>query len=380
MSSGPLRLFILAGEPSGDRIAADLVRRLRARTALEITGVGGEELIAEGLQPLYPMGDLSVMGLRDVLLRLPLLLWRIGQTARFIRAQKPDIVVLVDAQEFSARLAKQLRAAGFAGPILLYVAPSVWARHPERAARLEPLFDEVLAVLPFEPEVMQRLGGPETHYVGHPALAELGERAGGEGRRVALLPGSRGGELRRHLPLFRSVVGDLAAQHPDLSFYLPTLPALATRMRAAVAEWPVPVEIVPQRERRRDLYAETLLALTSAGTATLELALADVPMVITYVMEGVQARYYEKLGRPRVGLPNIVLKADVTPDLILPSADPAPVLAAATALIGDEGLRQAQHEAFGRLRSLMEEGAPGFPRRDAAERVLERVERQARRA
>jgi lipid-A-disaccharide synthase len=372
-AAGPLRLFILAGEPSGDRIAADLVRRLRRHRPVALSGVGGEELIGEGLVPLYPMSDLAVMGLKDVLMRLPLLLWRISETARFILREKPDIVVLVDAQEFSARLAKKLRAGRFAGPVVLYVAPSVWARHPERAPRLKPLFDEVLAVLPFEPEVMQRLGGPETSYVGHPALAELGEGADESARRIALLPGSRGGELRRHLPLFRSVVAELAAQRPDCSFYMPTLPVLAEQLRAAVADWPVPVEIVPERERRKQLYGETLLALIASGTATLELALAGVPMVVTYVMEGVQARYYEKLGRPRVGLPNIILGADVTPEIILPSADPAPVLAAAEVLLADAGEREKQRVAFADLRILMQSGASGFPRQDAAERVLARV-------
>jgi lipid-A-disaccharide synthase len=181
--------------------------------------------------------------------------------------------------------------------------------------------------------------------------------------------------LRRHLPLFRSVVAELAAQRPDCSFYMPTLPVLAEQLRAAVADWPVPVEIVPERERRKQLYGETLLALIASGTATLELALAGVPMVVTYVMEGVQARYYEKLGRPRVGLPNIVLGADVTPEIILLSADPALVLAAAEVLLADAGEREKQRVAFADLRTLMQSGAPGFPRQDAAERVLARVKK-----
>ena len=169
---GRLKLFILAGEPSGDRIAADLVSRLQQRVPLAFSGVGGHELEALGLRSLFPMRDLAVMGVSDVVLRLPLLLWRIEQTARAIRAGKPDIVVLVDSQDFSRLLAKRLKRLGYAGKLILYVAPSVWARAPQRAAKLTPLFEEVLAVLPFEPAVMQRLDGPPTCYVGHPALAE----------------------------------------------------------------------------------------------------------------------------------------------------------------------------------------------------------------
>ncbi|NGP17714.1 glycosyltransferase family protein [Devosia aurantiaca] len=157
--STPLRLFILAGEPSGDRIAADLVRRLKQRVPLELSGVGGDELQGQGLHPLFPMSDLAVMGVTDVLLNLPRLLWRLEQAARAILRAQPDIVVLVDAQDFSKLLARRLRSRGYSKPLILYVAPSVWARNPERAARLKPLFDAVFAVLPFEPSVMERLGG-----------------------------------------------------------------------------------------------------------------------------------------------------------------------------------------------------------------------------
>ncbi|MDP1729822.1 MAG: lipid-A-disaccharide synthase, partial [Devosia sp.] len=142
----PLKLFILAGEPSGDRIGADLVRRLRKRTELEVTGVGGPELEAAGINPLFPMDELSVMGWVDVLPRLPRLLWRVHQTAQAIIRTRPDVAVLVDAQVFSALVARRVKAAGVHTPLLLYVAPAVWAWKPERAAKLKPLFEEVLAV------------------------------------------------------------------------------------------------------------------------------------------------------------------------------------------------------------------------------------------
>src|SRR5690554_3827697 len=187
-----LRLFILAGEPSGDRIAADLVARLRQHVSLELAGIGGDELAGQGLASLYPMSDLAVMGVTDVILNLPRLLWRLEQTARAILAGRPDIVVLVDSQDFARLLAGRLRRRGYKGTLILYVAPSVWARNPERAARLKPGFDAVLAVLPFEPEVMERLNGPPTYYVGHPALADkLATATAPASGPVILLPGSR---------------------------------------------------------------------------------------------------------------------------------------------------------------------------------------------
>jgi len=364
----PLNLFILAGEPSGDRIAGDLVQRLKARREVKLSGVGGQELLAEGLRSLYPMSDLAVMGIKDVILRLPLLLWRVRQTARAVLAGNPDIVVLVDAQEFSERVARRLRRAGWTKPIILYVAPSVWARHPERAKRLKPLFDEVLAVLPFEPAAMRRLDGPPASYVGHPALREAGTYAGGH--KVALLPGSRAGELRRHMPLLRSVAEMLGGRFGIEEFFIPTLPVHAERLRAEVADWSVKVAIEPDRDRRRELYSHSVFAICTSGTATLEIALAGVPMIIPYVMEGVQAAYYERHGRPNVGLPNIILDADVVPELILPAILPSPVLAAAEAILGDADKQQAQRDAFAALRRMMEEGLPDAPREDPAERVL----------
>ncbi len=290
--SETLRLFILAGEASGDRIGADLVARLRQRVSLELTGVGGDELSGQGLTSLFPMSDLAVMGVTDVLLNLPRLLFRLEQTARAILAAKPDVVVLIDAQDFSRLLASRLRARGFAGTLILYVAPSVWARHPERAARLKPLFDAVLAVLPFEPEVMARLGGPPTSYVGHPALADardITDRTPERGP-VILLPGSRNGELRRHMPLLREVATRLAARPEVDGFVLPTLPGLVERLKAETSTWPVAVEVVAGRAARRPHFERAVAAVCVSGTITLELALAQLPMVVIYALDGQQAR------------------------------------------------------------------------------------------
>ena len=367
---GRLKLFILAGEPSGDRIAADLVSRLRQRVPLAFTGVGGHELETLGLRSLFPMRDLAVMGVSDVLLRLPLLLWRIEQTARAIRAGKPDIVVLVDSQDFSRLLAKRLKRLGYKGKLILYVAPSVWARAPQRAAKLTPLFEEVLAVLPFEPAVMQRLGGPPTSYVGHPALGERLVREGVERGPLVLLPGSRDGELRRHRGLFKQVAAQVG-NHPVLDgVVIPTLPSLHERLSREVADWPVPVHIISDRAARADIYREAVLALAVSGTVTLELALAQVPMVVTYVLDPHQARIYDQHGRPPVSLPNIILGRPAVPELVQNTPDSEAMLAAVQALLDNKKARQDQIAAFGELAELMATGEADFPRQDPADRVL----------
>ena len=367
----PLRLFILAGEPSGDRIAADLVARLRHQVPLELAGVGGDELAGQGLVSLFPMSDLAVMGVTDVILNLPKLLWRIEQAARHILASRPDIVVLVDAQDFSKLLARRLRAKGYQGPLVLYVAPSVWARNPERAAKLTPLFNEVLAVLPFEPEAMARLGGPPTHYVGHPALAErLKKNHVPDSGPLLLLPGSRDGELRRHMPLFRAMAEKLSALPQVTGLVIPTLPSLRDRLIAETAQWPVKVTIAEQRADRATLYGDAVGALCVSGTATLELALAGVPMVVVYAMDAHQSRVFERLGKPAVSLPNIILGRPVLPELVAAPLEPPSVEAAAMGLLTSKKARQDQLEAFGELVQMMEAGQASYGRQDPADRVL----------
>jgi lipid-A-disaccharide synthase len=366
-----LNLFLLAGEPSGDRIGADLVRRLRDRVDLSLTGIGGDELEGQGMQSLFPMSELAVMGISDVLRRLPKLLWRVRQVADAILEASPDVTVLIDSQEFSRLVAKRLNERGFRRPLLLYVAPSVWARAPQRAAKLKPLFDEVLSVLPFEPAVLHRLGGPPASYVGHPAIFEANlSPAVRDRRRVALLPGSRVGEIHRHLDLMRDVARKLGSNRRVAGIYMPTLPSLVGMLTERVEGWGVPVEIVSDRSRRRDLYAETLLAVSVAGTATLELAIAGVPTILTYVMDGHQARVYRKLGRPKVGLPNIILDREVIPEFVQSRPDPTPLVEAVERLLDDNAERGRQLEAFSELRARMSNGDEGAPRQDPADRVL----------
>lgn len=367
----PVRLFILAGEPSGDRIAADLIIRLRRRVELDLSGIGGVELAGQGLVSLFPMSDLAVMGVTDVILNLPRLLWRLEQTARFILKNQPDIVVLVDSQDFSRLLARRLRKRGYRGKLVLYVAPSVWARHPERAAKLTPLFDAVLAVLPFEPAVMADLGGPPTYYVGHPALAEQSRATEAmESGPLLLLPGSRDGELRRHLPLLKALAPKLAALPHVTGIVIPTLPSLRGRLEAELAGWPVAVTLMDRRQDRPALYASAVGAICVSGTVTLELALARVPMMVLYALDVHQARMFDRLGQPPVSLPNIILGRPAVSEHVAAQLSVADLERAALALLGNKKARQQQIDAFGELSDLMEAGQPPLGRQDPAERIL----------
>src|SRR5690606_18985 len=214
------RVFIVAGEPSGDALAAPLMRALRSRAPhISFFGVGGPLMTAEGLKSLFPMDELSVMGLFEVLPRLPRLLRRIDQTADAARRIAPDVFITVDAPDFSFRVARKLLGTAF--PKIHYVAPSVWAWRPGRAKKIAALYDHLLTLLPFEPPYFEAEGLP-ANFVGHSVVesgANLGDGAafrarGGIGdseRLLMLLPGSRRGEVTRHLPIFRGVVTELRA-------------------------------------------------------------------------------------------------------------------------------------------------------------------------
>lgn len=366
-------IFILAGEASGDRLGADLMSRFRTRAIeAEWLGVGGEAMAEQGLFSLFPMSDLSVMGLWDVLARLPLVFRRISQTVRYVIGKNPDVVVLIDSQEFSRRVAKRLRAKGFRKPILLYVAPTVWVYAPERARAYRSLFDEVLAILPFEPRIMAKMGGPKTSYVGHPAVRERkgSLQPGSEQNVVALYPGSRSGELRRHLPLFREVVRKVREIRPDISFVLPCLEASRRHIETETADWGVPVEVVADRTKRAELLGKSVAALAVSGTATLELAVAGVPMVIVYVMDSAQARKKRQLGGLRSGLPNIILDEDAVPELLMERADPQAVFEQLEGLLQSPEVRQVQKKAFQRMIDVMEIGEGNEKSQNPEDRVL----------
>lgn len=367
----PIRLFLVAGEPSGDRIGADLVKRMRIDRRVTLTGVGGAELEGEGLKSLFPMSNLSVMGVTDVLKRLPLLLWRVRQTAQAILAQSPDLVVLIDSQVFSETVTARVRKAGYTGKIVLYVSPSVWAWKPERAPALKPLYDEVLAVLPFEPAIMRKLDGPTTVYVGHPALEQTSFRETQPERGpILLLPGSRKGELRRHLPLMEQVAAALS-KHPRVTgFVLPTPKSMEETVFQSVTSWKTPVFVTTTNDAKRKAFAESIAAAAVSGTVTLELALSGVPMAITYVGDRGQMKRWNKY-RPRfVGLPNILYGNDLVPEFVGGEPQPDAVIDAMEALLDEPSEVERQRAGFRRVRTGMENGAPDAPRTDPVERIV----------
>ena len=291
----PLKIGVVAGEVSGDLLGADLIAALKSLTDRPVTlvGVGGDGLKAQGLRSLFDYAELSIMGFTQVLARLPQLIRRIRQTADHLAAEKPDVLLVIDSPDFTHRVARRFREKCPGTPVVKYVCPSVWAWKEHRAAAMRPFVDHVLALLPFEPAVMQRLDGPATTFVGHRLTADRdvlrvremrAERAGaGPGQTLLLLPGSRGSEVRKLLPVFRHVVVDYIARNGQTRFLLPTVPRMEQLVREMTADWPVKPEISADPTFKWQAFAAGDAALAASGTVILELGLCGVPTVLSLI-------------------------------------------------------------------------------------------------
>ncbi|MFN4088435.1 MAG: lipid-A-disaccharide synthase [Alphaproteobacteria bacterium] len=349
----PIRLLVVAGEPSGDTIGALLLDALNARAPRPVvcTGIGGPAMRQAGLEPLYDQSDLAVMGLVEVLPRLPRIASILRGTVAAAVAAPPDAVVTIDSSSFARRLVRGLRRAGIGVPAVHYVAPMVWAWRPGRARRTARDFDRLLTLFPFEPPLFRAHGLP-TDWVGHPVVeTPAGDGATFRGRHgiptatrlLALLPGSRAGELDRLLPVFGAAAAHLRRVLPDLRLVAPTLPHLAARLARA---WPEALLAV-EPSARRDALAAADAAIAASGTVTLDLAAAAVPMVVGYRMAAPTAWLARRLLRvPYVALPNILAGAPVVPELLQADCTGEALAAAVLPLLADPVAAAAQRRGL----------------------------------
>ncbi len=374
-------IFLVAGEPSGDALGAKLMAALDRASAgrVRFAGVGGERMAAAGLTSLFPLTDIAVMGLTEVLPRLPLILRRLRLTADAVWDMQPAAVVTIDAPSFGLRVADRVRASGI--PVVHYVAPQLWAWRPGRARKLAGRVDRLLALLPFEPEFFGKLGVDCT-YVGHPVLEDAARPTMPEEGRarlnlapaaepVLVMPGSRAGLAGRMLPVFLEAVSRLAAQRPNLHALLPTVPGTEALVRAATAGWPVRHQVLSTAEERQSAFAVAAAGLTISGTATLELAVAGVPMVVGYQVNRVTEFMVRRMIEvPHVAMPNLILGHMAVPEKLQDECRPEILAAELAQLLANPGpQRKALNEVCVRL-GLEEIRATGILPSDRAARVV----------
>ena len=324
------RIVLVAGEPSGDALGARLIPALRDRAPgpLDLKGVAGPLMIEQGMDSLFPITDLTLMGLAEVVPSIPRVLRRLQQTVTAIERWRPDAVVTIDSPGFCFRLARRLH--GHNAPIIHYVAPTVWAWRPGRARDIATIVDHLLTLLPFEPPYFEAVNLPAT-FVGHPVVeAAPGDGPAFRGRHgldadtpvLCVLPGSRRGEVGRLLSPFGQAVRRLCTRFPRLRVLVPTVPAVAGPVRQAVADWPgAPVLVDPVE--KADAFAAATVALAASGTVSLELAVAGVPQVIAYRVNPLTAAIVRRLIRVRwASLVNILADDDVVPELLQAACTP----------------------------------------------------------
>ena len=378
------RLFLLAGEPSGDALGGALAAGLRdLAPGVRFDGVAGPLMKLAGVPSLFPMDELTVMGLAEVLPRYLDLRRRLHETAEHIVDSKPDALITIDSPDFSLRLARLVKARAPGIRTIHYVAPSVWAWRPGRAAKMAKCIDQVLALLPFEPPYMEA-AGMACDFVGHPVAAEqwpdrrmaqkfrAARGIAADAPLVLVLPGSRRGEVTRLAPVFGEVAARVAAARPDLRFVLPAAAPVAALVHELTASWTVrPVILDPTRgsslPEKAAAFVAADAALAASGTVSLELAASDTPMVIAYTFNPITNRLMKRMALiDTVTLVNLVSDSRVVPEFLLENCRPAPI---ADALLGVLADPAAQRAAMRLTMERLGRGGPP-PGLRAAEAVL----------
>lgn len=384
----PLRLFIIAGEHSGDALGAHLMAALAALRPNGVTfeGVGGPKMMAAGLASVFPMSEIAVMGPAAIVAQLPHLIRKINEATRAALTAEPDVVVIIDAPEFTHRVAKKIRRARPQIPIVDYVSPSVWAWRPWRARKMRAYVDEVLALLPFEPSVHERLGGPPCTYVGHPLAKRrpwiaaldpepLARRLGLKPDRhpLLVLPGSRRSVITRLWAPFSATLWELHARGHRLELIVPVVESTRALVEQRIEAWPpFPVHIVEEEVDRFRAFKLARAALAASGTATLELALAGCPMIVSYRVDRLALLFRKLVRPPHFALANLVLGERAFPELMQESCVPEELAPALAALLRDSPERDAQLAALARVpEAMLTDTDPAIA---AALRVLAHVE------
>ncbi|MBY6138169.1 lipid-A-disaccharide synthase [Leisingera daeponensis] len=346
-----LRIFILAGEPSGDRLGGALMAGLKQLApGVSFDGVGGALMAEQGLVSRFPMDELSVMGLAEVLPKYRHLKRRIRETAEAVLETRPDVLITIDSPDFSLRVARLVKEQSGVRTVH-YVAPSVWAWRPKRAARMAEVIDHVLALLPFEPPYMEA-AGMACDFVGHPVVAEpqatQAEIAAfreefdlGQSPFVLALPGSRRSEVSRLAPDFGGALQRFTAAHPEYRIVVPAAAPVAGLVQDALQNWPVGTVLVDPnrfdpattRAHKRAAFAAADLALAASGTVSLELAAARTPMVIAYKFQWLTWQIMKRMALiDTVTLVNLVSESRVVPECLGPECTPEAIAARLNAL------------------------------------------------
>ena len=381
---GDKKIFIIAGEASGDILGAGLMRALiRRAPGVEFAGIGGEEMEKiSGFKSLFDIKDIAAMGFVEVLRRLPSIMARIKQTAAEILKLRPDLIVTIDAPGFNMRVVGRVKRAWPGAKAMHYVAPQVWAWKEHRAEKVARLYDHLLCFFPFEAKYFER-HGLATHVVGHAASDEAAgnalrfRKAHGLGAKdilITMLPGSRAEMAGRLLPAFEKTAEILAGKIPNLRIAIPTVSTSRAFIEERVKGWRVRPMLISRRQDRYDAFAASSAALSISGTAVLELALMRIPTVAAYKGSPLSFAIAKRLVKLKyVTLPNIITGRGIVPEFLQNDATPEAMAEAILGLVKNKTKRAGFMRGADELRETLGSDSGLAPSEEAAKTVLETI-------
>lgn len=389
-TSRALKIYLIAGEPSGDLLGSRLMRALRAKTGgnVEFFGLGGDTMEAEGLKSVFDISDLAVMGLVEVIPSIPKVLRRIRQTVSDIRKVQPDIVVTIDSWSFSSRVHKALRKLKLGIPQLHYVAPQVWAWKKKRARTMYKYIDALMTLLPQEPKYFTPYH-LETTFVGHPVIESEVLHADGEAFRakygisadkkiIAVLPGSRHNEVAKLLPVFLEASKMLLKHDKDFFFVIPTVKTVAKRVREMTQNCGLPLQVVETQQDRYNAFRASSAAIAASGTVALELAITRIPHIIAYKVSPLTAFIVGRIMKIQfVNLSNIMLGREIIPELLQERCVCGNICQYVLELLKHGDLYERQMEGFDKVKEILSQGRQ-TPSENASDVVLELIARRNR--
>ena len=377
-----MKIYLVAGEPSGDLLGARFMRAMRRKEKnVEFFGVGGDAMEAEGLTPLFDISDLAVMGLTEVIPSIPKVLRHIKETVADIKKVQPDVVITIDSWSFSSRIHKALRKLKLGIPQVHYVAPQVWAWKKKRARTMYKYIDCLLTLFPYEPKYFTPYK-LDARFVGHPVIeSEVVTASGDDFRKkfnipenkkiITLLPGSRKNEVSSLLSVFVEAAQELHERDKDFYFVLPTVKTVSHMVKDMLQNTPLPILVLENEQDRYGAFRASAAAIAASGTVALELAICDIPHIIAYKVAPLTAFLAKKfLHIQFVNLSNILLGREIIPELLQERCVKGNIRNYILELLRHEDLYNRQMEGFAKVRKILGQGEQS-PSENACDVVLE---------
>jgi lipid-A-disaccharide synthase len=380
-------IYLIAGEPSGDLLGARLMKALKEKTGGQVRfcGIGGPHMCAEGINSLFDMSELSIMGLAEIVPHIPKLLKRIKQTVQDVSSKTPDCVITIDAPGFTFRVAKQLKGKKI--PLVHYVAPTVWAWKAGRARKISQFLDHLMVLLPFEPPYFEK-EGLATTFVGHSVIESGLDKVDGHKFKadhgipehvplLCLLPGSRMSEVSQLLPVFETALTRLKETYPDLRIVLPTVSTVVQYVKETTSSWAIPVLIVEGNDEKFGAFKAADVALAASGTVSLELALAKTPSVITYRLKKVTHYFAKRLIKVKyASIVNLLHNKYVMPELLQNDCTADNIVCEVSRILDNSTVDNTQLTELDSAMRMLGQGDAQKPSERAADCVLRLIKKE----